>query len=94
MNQKDFSKMSKEERHKALFEMPDEDIDYSDIPELDEEFLRTAKRVEHPLLAEKNQVRVRAHILEWFKSHAQERGYEALINDILETYVERQSQQS
>lgn len=33
-NSRDFSKMSKAERHKALLEMPDEDIDYSDIPAL------------------------------------------------------------
>jgi len=35
-----------EERAKELETMPDEEIDYSDIPPLDEEFFKKAKRVE------------------------------------------------
>jgi hypothetical protein len=34
-----------EERQRKLLEMPDEDIDYSDIPPLDEEFFKNAKLV-------------------------------------------------
>jgi hypothetical protein len=34
------------ERAKELETMPDEEIDYSDIPPLDEEFFKKAKRVE------------------------------------------------
>ena len=34
------------ERAKELENLPDEDIDYSDIPPLDETFFKTAKRVE------------------------------------------------
>lgn len=34
-----------EERQKKLLEMPDEEIDYSDIPPLDEEFFKNAKLV-------------------------------------------------
>ena len=37
--------MSPEERHRKLVKMSDEDIDYSDIPELDEDFLENAKLV-------------------------------------------------
>jgi hypothetical protein len=37
------------ERAKELETMPDEEIDYSDIPPLDEEFFKKAKRVERPL---------------------------------------------
>ena len=37
--------MSPEERHHKLVNMSDEDIDYSDIPELDEEFFENAKLV-------------------------------------------------
>ncbi len=37
--------MSLEEREKKLLEMADEDIDFSDIPELDEEFFKNAKLV-------------------------------------------------
>ena len=39
-SQNNFSQMSKEERQKALWEMSDEDIDFSHIPELDEEFFK------------------------------------------------------
>ncbi len=38
--------MSPEERHPKLVNMSDEDIDYSDIPELDEEFFKNAKLVQ------------------------------------------------
>lgn len=43
-NQNKFSNdMSIEERHKLLFEMSDDEIDYSDIPEIDDKVLaRTA----------------------------------------------------
>jgi hypothetical protein len=34
------------ERAKELETIPDEEIDYSDIPPLDEEFFKKAKRVE------------------------------------------------
>ena len=36
-------------RAKELETMPDEDIDYSDIPPLDEAFFKKAKRVERTL---------------------------------------------
>jgi hypothetical protein len=37
--------MSLEERERKLIEMSDKDIDFSDIPELDEAFLQNAKLV-------------------------------------------------
>ncbi len=37
------------ERAKELNTMPDENIDYSDIPPLDEAFFKKAKRVERSL---------------------------------------------
>lgn len=95
MSKKDFVNMSKEERHKVLFEMADEDIDFSDIPELGEEFLKTAKQVEHPLLnSTTNLIRLKPKLIQWFKINANEKGYEALINDVLENYVEHQTQQN
>jgi hypothetical protein len=39
-------------RAKELETMPDEDIDYSDIPPLDEAFFKKAKRVERTLKEE------------------------------------------
>ena len=94
MSKKDFFNISKEERHKALLDIPDEDIDFSDIPELDEEFFKSARRVENPLNSAKNSIRVKPHLLDWFKTHAKEKSYEALINDVLENYVEHQTQQN
>ena len=38
-----------EERAKEIESMSDQDIDYSDIPPLDEEFFKKAKRVERTL---------------------------------------------
>lgn len=81
---KDFSKISKEERQKALFEMSDEDIDFSDIPELDETFFENAKRVEHTIV-------IKPNVINWFKNHAKDKNYEALINDVLENYIEHQA---
>lgn len=44
MSNNQFSQdMSPEERHKKLVNMSDSDIDYSDIPELDEEFFKNAQ---------------------------------------------------
>ncbi len=39
--------MPTEERHRKLVEMADEEIDYSDIPSLDEEFWKNAE-LKHP----------------------------------------------
>lgn len=91
-NSRDFSKMLKAERHKALLEMSDKDIDYSDIPALDEEFFKTAKRVANPLHRKENNIRVRPEVLEWFRNHAGRKNYETLINDVLENYVKHQGE--
>ena len=65
--------------------MQDEDIDYSDIPELDEAFFATARVVVPP---GKKQVTVRLDkdVLAWLK--AQGRGYQTRINAILRAYYE------
>jgi hypothetical protein len=44
-NNKFSSEMSLEERQKKFLEMSDEDIDYSEIPALDDEFFKNAKLV-------------------------------------------------
>ncbi len=79
--------MSLEEREKKLLEMSDEDIDLSDIPELDEEFFKNAKLVERKPRTEAISIRIDTEVLQWFKSHAKDRGYQTLINDVLRTYV-------
>ena len=67
-----------------LAAMPDEDIDVTDIPELDEEFFRNAKLV---MPAGKRQVtlRIDADVLDWFR--AQGKGYQSRMNAVLRAYV-------
>ena len=85
------SDISLEERQKKFLAMSDEDIDYSDIPPLDDEFFKNAKLVKRSPKTEQISIRVETEILEWFRSHTQEKGYQTLINDVLRTYVKHQS---
>lgn len=77
-----------EERAKELEAMPDEDIDFSEIPELDEEFIKNAKLVERKPRTEVISIRIDTDVLQWFKEQAKNQGYQTLINDVLRTYVE------
>ncbi|WP_036488832.1 BrnA antitoxin family protein [Myxosarcina sp. GI1] len=95
MNNNQFNlDMSLEEREKRLVEMHDEDIDFSDIPELDEAFFKNAKLVKRQPNTEAISIRVDTETLEWFrttaKNHPEIRGYQTLINDVLRTYVTHQ----
>lgn len=95
MNNNQFnSDMSLEKREKKLVEMSDEDIDFSDIPELDEEFFKNAKLVKRRPNTEAISIRVDTETLAWFRTTAQNnseiRGYQTLINDVLRTYVTHQ----
>ena len=87
--------MSLEEREKRLVEMTDEDINFSDIPELDEAFFKNAKLVKRQPNTEAISIRVDTDTLEWFrttaKNHPEIRGYQTLINDVLRTYVTHQN---
>jgi len=62
-----------------------EEIDYSDIPELDEGFFRQARVVVPP---GKKQITIRLDedVLSWLKG--QGRGYQSRINAILRAYYE------
>ena len=79
--------MPLEEREKKLLKTSDEDIDFSDIPELDEEFFKNAKLVERKPRTEAISIRIDTDVLQWFKQHAKDKGYQTLINDVLRTYV-------
>ena len=70
-----------EKRLREIDAIPDEEIDTSDIPELDEDFWQNAK-----MIVPENYLRVDSKTLEWFKVHA--RDYEADINAILRDYVQ------
>ena len=62
----------------------DEDIDFSDIPELDETFWREAELIE-PDLTEQITMRVKRSVLDYFKAPG--KGYQTRINRVLESYV-------
>jgi uncharacterized protein (DUF4415 family) len=62
----------------------DEDIDFSDIPELDETFWREAELVE-PDLTEQITMRVKRSVLDYFRAPG--KGYQTRINRVLESYV-------
>lgn len=70
-----------------LLRLRDEDIDYSDIPELDDSFWASA-RVAMPDRTGKTQVTAKfdADMVAWFK--AQGRGYQARMNAVLRSYYE------
>ncbi len=63
----------------------DEDIDYSDIPELDEDFWQKAE-VRLPEAKTGVYIRLDGDVLDWLKS--QGKGYQTRINAILRAYYE------
>jgi uncharacterized protein (DUF4415 family) len=73
---------SEELRH--LDTMP---IDYSDIPELDDDFFRRAI-MERDLRKKQLTIRLDSDVLDWFKAHG--RGYQTRINRILRVVMESQ----
>ena len=79
------SKKSIKSDLKRIDAQSDQDIDYSDIPELDEDFFKTA-RVVVPPGKKQLTLRLDADVLEWMK--AQGRGYQSRINAILRAYYE------
>jgi len=74
---------SKEQRLKKLDEIKDKNIDYSDIPELDENFWMTAV-IEYPEKKRPVTLRLDADVLDWFKSRG--KGYQTRINSVLRSF--------
>jgi uncharacterized protein (DUF4415 family) len=64
--------------------MKDNDIDFSDCPEMDEEFFKHAKIV-LPENKETVTIRLDKEVLEWFR--AQGKGYQTRINALLRSYM-------
>ena len=84
-------------RSKALAEMPDEDIDFSDIPPLTDDFFKNAVRNPYyaKALKESLTIRLDADILDWFKRHAKDgKGYQTDINKALRAYVMAQERKA
>jgi uncharacterized protein (DUF4415 family) len=70
---------------KRLDETP---IDYSDIPEVDDDFFKNAVSVNWPPAKAQLTIRLDADVLAWLKSNG--RGYQTRINHILRVAMESQ----
>ena len=81
MNAKKKSIMSDLNR---IDKMTDKDINYSDIPELDDSFF-TKKTVQLPQKKDLITLRLDHEVLEFFKHTG--KGYQTLINAVLKSYV-------
>ena len=77
--------LSKEQRLKKIKSIKDKQIDYSDIPELDDKYWENAV-IEYPEKKKPITLRLDADVLEWFKSMG--KGYQTRINAILRTFYE------
>ncbi|NNM60215.1 MAG: BrnA antitoxin family protein [Legionellales bacterium] len=69
---------------KKLDEIKDEDIDYSDIPPLDDSFF-TKVTVDFPKPKKSVTLRIDDEVLAWFK--AQGKGYQTKMNEVLRKFV-------
>jgi uncharacterized protein (DUF4415 family) len=84
-------------RLKKLDNIRDEDIDFSDIPRLTDDFFKNAIRNPYYAKALKEQLTIRldADILDWFKRHAKDgKGYQTDINKALRAYVAAQEKRA
>ncbi len=87
MKKRDLKKQSQTDWTR-LDAMRDEDIDFSDIPELNEAFFKNAV-IRLPKPKTKLSIRLDQDILEWFKS--QGKGYQTKINAVLRAFKESQA---
>lgn len=67
-----------------ILSVQDKDIDFGEIPELDEAFWRGAELVE-PDTTEQITMRVKRSVLDYFKASG--KGYQTRMNRVLESYV-------
>jgi uncharacterized protein (DUF4415 family) len=86
MSKKDLSKKSRTDWAK-LESMTDEEIDYSDIPPLDDEFFATGE-LRMPTTKPLISIRIDPEVLTWFRSQGP--GYQTRINAVLRLYMEAQ----
>ncbi len=68
--------------------MKDSEIDYSDLPPLDDEFFKKATVVAWPPAKQQLTIRLDADVLDWLKANG--RGYQTRINRILRAAMESQ----
>ena len=74
-------------RLEEILNIPDDAIDTSDIPELDDCFWENAKMIV-PITKKAVSIRLDSDVLDWFKG--QGKGYQSIINNVLRTYVKHQ----
>jgi uncharacterized protein (DUF4415 family) len=75
------------ERLAEIAAIPDEEIDTSDIPELDDEFWKKAVLIPPPG-KERLTLRLDNYVIDYFKRRG--RGYQSRINAVLRAYVHAQ----
>jgi len=90
MSDKDLSNTSRT-NWAALEAGSDENIDYSDIPPLTEEFFEKAT-LRVPANQANRWVQIEPDVLKWFQSQGKE--YKLLINSALRRYIESSDEQS
>lgn len=91
MNDADIKKETSSEREaqmRYLAELPDDQIDTSDIPEITDEQWATARRGAHfrPLKTPVT-IRLDADVVAWFKENAQSGKYQSEINRVLRQHM-------
>lgn len=74
-----------DERLAEINAIADEDIDSSDIPELDEAFWKNA-RVRYPGGKERLTIRFDEDMVQWFRN--QGKGYQSKMNAVLRSFYE------
>ncbi len=84
MSAQDTNKKSRTD-WKKLEKMTDDEIDYSDIPPLSDDFFRRARLY---LPQSQDLVQIEPDILAWFKAHSPD--YQAQINLILRQHIKMQ----
>ncbi|WP_377478523.1 MAG: BrnA antitoxin family protein [Microcoleus anatoxicus] len=75
----------------ALEAMNDEDIDYSDIPPLTDEFFENAT-LRIPAAQARNLIQLDAEVIAWFREQSTE--YKTTINSVLRRYIESSGKQT
>jgi len=82
------AKYKKAKTPKELAKVEDKDIDFTDIPELDESFWDKAEIVE-PDHSVQITIRLKQSVIDHFKKSGT-KGYQTRINKVLESYVRAQ----
>ncbi len=77
--------LSREQKLKKLDEIKDNNIDYSDIPEVDNDFWANAV-IKYPEKKKSVTLRLDADVLDWFRSWG--KGYQSRINSVLRSFYE------